>query len=187
MAGLQERYEAAWGKPVDAVTYSKDTMPGQEFRAMAFLPEGSRVGRVASHGLSSCTASDGQRLGIELLFAVDAEYVRAHWGRIADFLADVSVHLLKHAIRPREGDVLPETSLAPWPLDALVYDLPRGEPEEFECFTWDGKDTHLIWAIPVYRAEAALVKAQGIAAFDALVEESEYSLADVLRPSLVIS
>jgi len=183
MTGLQERYERTWGPAVDTVTFTKDSDPFKEFQVMAFLPHDSRVGRVATHGLSSCIASDGVRVGIELLFALSAEYLRANWGKVRDFAADMAAHLVSHAFRPSPGSTVGNTSLAPWPPNALIFDVPRGEPEEFEHFEWDGEHCHLVWAIPAYAEEAEFVRTQGIVAFDALVDANDYSLADVFRPS----
>lgn len=49
----------------------------------------------------------------------------------------------------------------------------------------DGRILRVLWAIPVYPAEAQLVQERGMDALDTLVEQSDFSLADVRRPPLV--
>jgi hypothetical protein len=125
-------------------------------------------------------------LGVELLLVLGREELHEIGpGRVSAFLTDIGTHLLRLSIRPIEGSVIARTSIAPWPLDAVVFDLPRGEPEELEDFVADGRALGLMWAVPTYAKEAELVERRGIEALDALVEESDFSLADVRRPSLV--
>jgi hypothetical protein len=104
--------------------------------------------------------------------------------RVTGFLADIAAHLLRHSVRPVEGSVIARTSLAPWEADAIVFDVPRGERPDLECFEADGHTLRLVWAVPAYAAEAELVASQGIEALDRLVESSDFSLGDVRRPPL---
>ena len=180
---LFDLYVSVWGHPAENL-WVQDADTTRDFHVLAF--EGrSVVARVVTLGFGSCQSDDGIELGVELLVVIGREELSEIGSdRVMAFVADIGTHLLRHSVRPNEGSVIPGTSIAPWEPDALVFDLPRGEPESLEDFVADGRALRLICAIPVYADEARLVQHSGMQALDALVEQSEFSLADVRRPSL---
>lgn len=144
------------------------------------------VARLATLGLGSCPAEDDQTIAVELLIALGvADLAALGARRVAEYLADIATHLLRFGVSPVEGSAIARTSIALWSLNAVVFDVPRGESEEFERFVADGVAVRLVWAVPVYEDEARLVERLGIEAFDELVDRAGVSLADVRRPSLV--
>ena len=180
---LHRRLADAWGPATGEVSISHSS----DDRAFAVTTFGSaRVARLATVGLGACQASDDIALGLELMLVIGSQELAELGGeRVSNFLADVSVHLLRYSVRPTEGSVIPKTSIAPWAPDALLFDNPRGEPESLEELEEDGRLIRLVWAVPIYANEAKLIEDEGVESLDDLVDRSSYSLADVLRPSVV--
>lgn len=180
---LFDLYVKLWGHPAeDLRVQHADSV--REFHVLTLLAPGT-VARIATLGLGSCPCDDGTDLGVELLLVVGREELGdVGTARVARFLADIGTHLLRYSVRPVEGSVILKTSIAPWAPDALAFDLPRGEPEELEKFVADGHALRVIWTVPVYADEARLVQREGMEALDALVEQGDFSLADIRRPSL---
>ena len=144
------------------------------------------VCRFVTCGLAGFVAADGRPVGHELLFVVghhDRDDLGS--GRIETFLADLAANHVHRSFRPAPGSTLPDTSLAPWGMSAIIFDDPLGEPEGLEAYRADGVDARVLWAIPAHREEAALVVENGIEAFDRLISAQDLSLADVRRPSFV--
>jgi Suppressor of fused protein (SUFU) len=179
---LISRFVNSWGEPGECLRVEHATSR-RAFAVVAF--DRSAVARVVTAGLGACLASDHAPLGVELLVVMGRpELSEIGAGRVQSFVADIGTHLLRHSVRPTEGSVVPQTSIAPWKPDALVFDTPRGEPESLERFVADGCALRLLWVIPVYEEEAALVQQNGMGALDALVERTDHSLADLRRPNL---
>ena len=155
---LFDLYVSAWGHLAENLrVQGADTV--RDFHVLT--SEGpSVVARVVTLGFGSCPSDDGTDLGVELLVVIGREELSAIGSdRVTGLVADIGTHLLRHSVRPGEGSVIPGTSIAPWEPDALVFDLPRGEPESLEDFVADGHALRLIWAIPLYADEARLVQA----------------------------
>jgi hypothetical protein len=168
--------------PTDVLQVAHQAARG--FRILVF--EGSDpVARLATLGLGTCHAGDGAPLHTELLLTLGTrELAEIGASRVTAFVADVAAHLLAQSIRPAVGSVLPHTALAPWDPDAILFDAPRGEPQDLEQFDADGHELRLVWAVPIHASEADLVVRHGLAAFDLLVEINKCSLTDVRRPPL---
>lgn len=180
---LVGRYVGEWGAPCAQAQLAHAANNGA-FHVMAF--DHSPVARVVTVGLGACHAADAAPLGLELLVVIGRpELHEIGVGRVQDFVGDIGAHLLRFANRPTDGSVMPRTSIAPWQPDALVFDSPRGESEAIEQFVADGWPLRLVWAIPVYEEEAALVQQRGIKALDELVEQANVSLADIHRPNFL--
>lgn len=177
-------YRESWGEARDDVLEVRHGDGRQSFH-VATYETGGTFARVATVGLGTTLAEDGLLLAVELVMALDrAELHELGPECVELFLGNIGSHLLQHSIRPVAGSTIPETSIAPWSPDAVLFDAPRGEPEHLERFVADGVPRRLLWTIPVYREEARLVALHGIESFDALVGEHDVSLADVRRPSL---
>jgi hypothetical protein len=177
---LHARFIEAWGEPL---TERRVTSPdsSQTFFALWF-PGRPAVSRFVTCGLARCRAEDGSPLGLELLMVVGHPEVEDLGpARIEDYLFDLAAHLLRYSARPTAGSVMPDSTLAPWEMPAIIFDDARGEPEDLERYHADGTDARLLWAIPAFADEAQLVRDDGIDAFDRLVSASDLSLADVRR------
>lgn len=174
-------YRRHWEEPHDSVHVAHQD--GRGFLILVFDGPG-RIARLATLGLGTCRAEDGAPFHAELLFVLGGQELgEIGSSRVAAFVADVAAHLLAHSIRPLEGSLM-HTTLAPWEPDSIVFDHPRGEPQDLERFDADGHAGRLVWAVPLYGSEAELVSRDGLAALDALVEDNDFSLADVRRPRL---
>ena len=180
---LFDLYVGIWGHPAEDL-WVQHADSAREFHVLTFVGP-SAVARVVTLGLGSCPSEDGTDLGVELLLVLGKkELSEIGSDRVGAFVTDIATHLLRHSVRPMEGSVIPRTSIAPWEPDALVFDVPRGEPESLENVVADGRALRLVWAIPAYADEARLVQENGLEALDSLVEQSNFTLADVRRPSL---
>ena len=178
---LLARYRRHWGEPNESIPVAHQD--GRGFRILVFRGPG-KIARLATLGLAMCRAENGAPFHAELLMVLGRQELgEIGSSRVAAYLADIAGHVLAHSIQPVEGSVL-HTTLAPWELDSIVFDLPRGEPSDLEHFNADGHSLRLVWAVPLYASEAELVSRDGLAALDALVADNDFSLADVQRPPL---
>jgi hypothetical protein len=107
---------------------------------------------------------------------------------VISFILDVAVHSLRRDVNFEIGATISETSLMPqsWAPRALILDEPRGEPEELEYFHIGHQHVNLIWLVPIYKAEYELIAREGVDAFYRLEEQSDWSLADPNRPSVIV-
>ena len=178
---LLDRYRKHWGMPTDVVQVAHHD--GHGFRILVFAGPDA-VARLVTVGLGTCPAADGAPLLHELLLAVGARELADDIAasRVTAFVGDLATYLLARSIRPAEGSVLAPRGPAPWDPDAILFDAPRGEPSELEHIQAGGHAVRLVWAVPIYPSEAALVTQHGIAALDLLVDISPFSLVDVRRP-----
>lgn len=180
---VRDLYERHWGAPGQEVGFTNRDS-ANAFRVIEF--SSARVARIVTFGLGMCTTDDGWTIETELLFVLGrAELADIGFGAVSSYAADIAAHLLGRSIRPEVGSVIPQTSSAPWAPDAVVFDAPRGEAETIAHFQVGRRSMRILWAVPVYAAEARLVMEEGLDTFDALVEASDHSLADITRPPLL--
>ena len=66
-------------------------------------------------------------------------------------------------------------------MEALYSAIPVYLPDDFAQFD----DVVLVWLVPISRAEAAFVTANGWSAFEDLLSETDPDLVDVDRKSLL--
>ena len=129
----------------------------------------------------SCTTTLCQEQAIESFsYSIEQE------DQINNYLFDVASYLLNTLGKQLTvGTTIPESPLAPngWP-KALLFDEPRGEPEELSCFHIGSQHVDLFWLIPIYGSEHELIKEKGLDAFDKLDETEDISLVDINRPPL---
>jgi len=97
---------------------------------------------------------------------------------------DVMAYSLRPEVRVASGRTIPETRLMPkaWKPRALLFDEPRGEPEDIGSVHVGLQHVELLWLVPIYGEEERLISLEGIEAFDELDQHSEWSLADPARP-----
>ncbi len=181
---LFARYESVWGELGEILHYQHETLRRREFWTLTFRPPG-QVARIATYGLGSVVTDESMLLACELMLAVaEQDLDEIGHRRVADFLADIAVTCINRPFRPTEGSTM-LTSIAPWAPQCVLFDTPLGEPEHLEAFHADGLDLELFVVVPIHEEEMSLIRANGLEAFDALRQQSEFSLADVRRPSFV--
>ena len=142
-----------------------------------------QVTRIATIGLSSCKFPDDKSCNSELLMVLPFDLADEQWDSISRYVFDISryiINTLGHNIK--SSDLLPESDLAldDWP-QALLFDDPRGEPNELNYFHIGMQHVTLSWAVPIFGSEYELIKSEGIEAFDAAVDHAEVSLVEVRR------
>ncbi len=187
---ILSEYMKHWEMPEFRQTMSREnervelyTFPGND---------SENVTRFSTIGLSSIRSKDSERqygIGAELLMVLPKEVAIEQEDKIKNYLFDVASYLLNALGRQLTvGTIIPESPLAPigWP-KALLFDEPRGEPEELSCFHIGSQHVDLFWLIPIYGSEYELIKEKGLGAFDKLYETEDISLVDINRPSLATS
>lgn len=185
---ILSEYMKHWEMPEFRQTMSREnervelyTFPGND---------SENVTRFSTIGLSSIRSKDSERqygIGAELMMVLPKEVAIEQEDQIKNYLFDVASYLLNTPGRQLTvGTTIPESPLAPkgWP-KALLFDEPRGEPEDLSCFHIGSQHVDLFWLIPIYGNEYELIKEKGLDAFDKLDETEDISLVDVNRPPLV--
>lgn len=184
---ILSEYMKHWEMPEFRQTMSREnervelyTFPGDD---------SENVTRFSTIGLSSIRSRDSERqhsIGAELMMVVPKGVAIEQEDQIKNYLFDVASYLLNTLGKQLTvGTTIPESPLAPngWP-KALLFDEPRGEPEELSCFHIGSQHVDLFWLIPIYGSEHELIKEKGLDAFDKLDETEDISLVDINRPPL---
>ena len=187
---ILSEYMKHWEMPEFRQTMSREnervelyTFPGND---------SENVTRFSTIGLSSIRSKDSERqygIGAELMMVLPKEVAIEQEDQIKNYLFDVASYLLNTLGRQLTvGTTIPESPLAPngWP-KALLFDEPRGEPEELSCFHIGSQHVDLFWLIPIYGSEYELIKEKGLGDFDKLYEPGDIRLVDINRPSLAKS
>lgn len=192
-------YIKCWGLPESRkiISYQKIAQPkkssdsqSQTIEVYVFPGEDmDQVSRVATIGLSSCKFSDGKSCNSELLMVLPYDIVEDEINNISHYICDISSYILnvlgrnlepEEIVSERKDDRIPES----WPT-ALLFDEPRGEPNELNYFHIAAQHVKLSWVIPIFDTEYDLINTSGIESFDAAVNEAEVSLVEVRRDSSV--
>lgn len=148
-----------------------------------------QVSRIATIGLSSCKFSDGKSCNSELLMVLPYDIVEDEINNISHYICDISNHIINvigRNIEPEE--IVSESQYARVPEDwpnALLFDDPRGEPNELNHFYIGLQHVTLSWVVPIFASEYELIKNNGIESFDAAVTDAEVSLVEVRRDASV--
>ncbi|MCY1077987.1 suppressor of fused domain protein [Archangium lansingense] len=123
----------------------------------------------------------------EFVLVLPPDLGGASFRSVASFVMDFVLYARQPEVNLRSGCTAPESKLLPaeWPTRAVMVTEPLGEPEELETLHVGTQHVNLWWLVPIHGAEYNLIQQQGIEAFHALEEASEWSLADVRRPPLV--
>jgi hypothetical protein len=189
-------YMQYWGSPLSRVTMS---FAGERVELYYFAGEDvDQVSRIATIGLSACYLDSGKRCDAELLLVVASSEADGHLSDIECYLQSIIQYLLHPATMllasPIQA-VSSESMIASselenrpvsWP-EALLLDLPGGEPEELQRFYVGTQAVNLYWALPIFDDEYQLIAKQGIDAFDQAVDARGINLVDVRRVSCVES
>jgi hypothetical protein len=178
-------YEREWGIPSQRVISHR----GSDVVEIYTFPgsSGQHVNRFATVGVSSIRRESGTLAAWELYIVVPKDNGGASVEEVTNLLLDVMAYSLRQDVRFAAGETIPESPLLPrsWKPRALLLDEPRGESETLANFHVGLQHVKLVWLVPIYSEERALIGQRGIAAFDDADQHSEWSLADPARPSLV--
>lgn len=181
-------YMKYWGSPEYRQTITRES---ERVELYSFPgPESSKITRFSTVGLSSDQAEGSRKKNhtdVELLMVLPKDVASEQERQISNYLFDIVAYVLNQfEENPMVGTTIPETPLAPlgWP-KAILFDEPRGEPEELGFFHVGSQHVDLLWLVPIYGSEYQLIKKNGLERFDRLVDESNISLVDIGRPSLV--
>ena len=144
-----------------------------------------QVSRVATIGLSSCKFSNGKRCNSELLLVLPYDIIDDEVGAISHYIFDISTHIINSLERNLSAEeIVPEHAIEQvpegWPR-ALLFDEPRGEPNELNNFYIGMQHVKLSWVVPIFDSEYTLIKNSGIESFDAAIHDAEVSLVEVRR------
>jgi hypothetical protein len=183
-------YIKCWGMPEarELMPYDNESKVSMPVELYIFPGEDmDQVTRIATIGLSSCKFQDDKRCNSELLMVLPFDIADEQWDAISRYVFDISRYLINtlgHNVK--SADLLPESDLAPddWP-QALLFDDPRGEPNELNYFHIGMQHVTLSWVVPVFASECDLIKNSGIEAFDTAVDHAEVSLVEVRRDACV--
>jgi len=182
-----------WGLPEFRIVSSNefrvaDANKVNVVEVYSFPPRpGEKVHRIATVGMSGAEREDGSKTDYELFMTLPADLGGATFAQVAAFLMELFVYSLQRDVPIEAGQTIPELQSVPasWKPRALLLDEARGEPEELGHLHVGRSAVGLLWVIPIYVEEYDLIQKEGVEAFDALDDKSEWSLADVNRPSLV--
>lgn len=182
------KYMKHWGMPEFRQVITKEnvrvelyTFPGQE---------DEDVTRFSTIGLSSQPIEDNSGecdCAVELLMLLPKCVVYEQEAQIKSYLFDVAAYLINTLGRtPDVGTTIPESPLAPdnWP-KALLFDEPRGEPEELSCFQVGRQHINLLWLIPIYGSEYKIIRERGLDEFDKIEQQRDVSLVDIRREPVI--
>ncbi|MEH6450484.1 MAG: suppressor of fused domain protein [Oleispira sp.] len=146
-----------------------------------------QVTRLATIGLSSCKFYDDKSCNNELLMVLPFDVADEQWESVSQYIFEISNYIVNTLGRNvKSEDLRKEAESAPadWP-KALLFDDPRGEPNELNHFYIGMQHVTLSWAVPIFASEYELIKASGIESFDAAVADAETSLVEIRRDECV--
>ena len=150
-----------------------------------------QVTRVATIGLSSCKFNNDEYSNSELLMVLPFDVVEDQLELIQHYMAKILSHMMTLGRNIKPEEIIPENQVAGsesvplgWPR-ALLFDEPRGEPNELNYFHIGSQHITLSWVVPIFDSEYDLIKSNGIEAFDTAVNDAEISLVEVRRDACV--
>ncbi len=182
---ILSQYLKCWGMPETRKIMSK----GETHVELYSFPgeDSDQVSRFATVGLSSNKFSNSTTCDSELLLVLPHDVAHEQREEISHYLFDISSYLIDTLGRNvKAEDILPEMSVVPegWP-KAILFDEPRGEPENLTSFLIGEQHVNLHWVVPIFGVEYSLIKSEGIEAFDQAIDNIDLSLLDTGRDSCV--
>ncbi|MDG9672162.1 suppressor of fused domain protein [Hahella sp. CR1] len=179
-------YISHWGQPISRTLCSnKNSQVDVEVYEFSSKEDG--VYRLATIGISGQVLEGGSLANWEFLLSLPAEWEKEETSEVVNYLLDIMAYSLRPDVEVKVGNTIPETSLAPasWTTKAVLFDEPRGEPEDMSSFKVGDQVVDLIWLVPITEKERQLIKDSGIEEFDKWEAHSDSSLIDVKRMSIV--
>lgn len=179
-------YIKHWGQPSKR-TVSRKNADEIGIEVYEFPAVKDEIYRIATIGVSSQELAPNQMANWELLMCLPDTLVGAASEHIVHYLLDVMAYSLRSDVEFKIGAMIPESPLAPhaWNTKAILVDEARGEAEEMSSFQIGAQQVDLLWLVPLTGTEYQFIKQKGIDEFDRIDAESEVSLLDVSRKSLV--
>ncbi|MBL4797538.1 MAG: suppressor of fused domain protein [Oleispira sp.] len=188
-------YIKCWGMPETRklMPQSKeagDSLSHQKMPVELYVFPGEdmdQVTRVATIGLSSCKFHDDKICNNELLMVLPFDVADDELESVSQYIFEISNYIVNTLGRNvKSEDLIAEVESAPsdWP-NALLFDDPRGEPNELNYFHIGMQHVTLSWLVPIFASEYELIKSSGIESFDAAVDNAETSLVEVRRDACV--
>lgn len=183
-------YIKCWGMPEARSLMLHSEMSHNEMPVELYLFPGEdmdQVSRVVTIGLSACKFPGGKSCNNELLMVLPFDVADDEWQAVSQYIFELSNYIVNAlGCNIQAEDLKQASDAAPegWP-NAILFDDPRGEPNELNHFYIGMQHVTLSWAVPIFASEYELIKDQGIEAFDAAVESAEISLVEVRRESSV--
>jgi hypothetical protein len=177
---LLSAYLKHWGMPDCRYDMTKD---GETIELYSF--PGDLIHKYATVGLSTCSISDSVPICSELFLALPSHIIDEQSEAIKNYIFDIASYFTQTIGKNvKTGDVVPESPLAPkgWP-KALLFDEPRGEPEDLASFHIGIQHVNLVWVVPIFGNEYDLIKTKGIDHFDEAIQGLDLSVMDVRRKS----
>lgn len=176
-------YIKCWGMPE-----ARNLMPHMPVELYVFPGEDmDQVTRVVTIGLSSCKFTDDKTCNNELLMVLPFDVADDQWDSVSKYIFELSNYIVNTLGRNvKSEDLKEEAGSAPegWP-KALLFDDPRGEPNELNQFYIGMQHVTLSWVVPIFGSEYDLIKTSGIESFDAAVTDAEVSLVEVRRDACI--
>jgi len=147
-----------------------------------------QVTRVATIGLSSCKFGDDKSCNNEMLMVLPYDVADDQLEVVSQYIFDVSNYIVNTwGCNVKSEDLISEGLVSvpeDWP-SALLFDDPRGEPNELNNFYIGLQHVTLSWVVPIFGSEYDLIKSSGIESFDAAVTDAEVSLVEVRRDACI--
>ena len=150
-----------------------------------------QVTRIATIGLSSCKFNNDKYSNSELLMVLPFDVVEDQLALIQHYMANILNYIMTLGRTIKSEEIISENQFIGsesvplgWPR-ALLFDEPRGEPNELNYFHIGSQHITLSWLVPIFDSEYDLIKSNGIEAFDIAVNEAEVSLVEVRRDACV--
>lgn len=185
---ILSKYMKHWGMPEFRQVITNENVRVELYTFPS--REDEDVTRFSTIGLSSYPIEDNADecdCAVELLMVLPKCIAYEQEEQIKNYLFDVAAYLINTLGRtPDVGTTIPESPLAPdnWP-KALLFDEPRGEPEELGCFQVGRQHINLLWLIPIHGSEYKIIKKMGLDKFDKIDQQQDISLIDVMRGPIV--
>jgi hypothetical protein len=184
-------YIKCWGRPESRNVISINNPQVTEETVELYIFPGEdmdQVSRVATIGLSSCIFPNGKSCNSELLMVLPYDIVDDESESISNYILSICKYIINIQGRNLKSaeicEGINENRPKDWP-DALLFDEPRGEPNELNNFYIGIQHVKLSWLVPIFSSEYELIRNNGIESFDAAVNEGGTSLVEVRRDACI--
>jgi hypothetical protein len=181
------KYMPFWGMPeyrVQSLSV-KQELPIEIY----YFPEIHNKGiiRFATIGMALAKSPDERDIGHEWFLVLASDLSEQMIDRVFEYMADLVANNIEVCKNRHPVRILDSSQLAPpeWTTKSVLIDEPRGEPDEMQMISIGTQEYDLQWIVPVTQQEAAYIHENGIERFDQIVEDTELSIIDTYRPSLV--
>jgi len=183
---LLSQYIKNWGQPSQR-TKSRHRDNLSVVEVYEFPPCKDEIYRIATIGISNQLNQNGKVIEFEFLLCLPESLGGVESIIVVYYLLDIMAYSLRSEVHLKIGATIPESVRAPkeWNTKAILFDEARGEPEDMSCLSIGQKTINLFWLVPLTESERKYIKDCGLKAFDNVVQESDWSLIDVNRESII--